>query len=96
MRKWKSILIWKIDFDSDVEKDFKKLDHTAQKRIIKFLKEKIAINENPRIHGKPLTGKLSGLWRYRVGDYRIISRIEDHIFTVLVIKVGHRKAVYDT
>lgn len=88
-------MTWKIEFDSDVEKDLKKLGHTAQKRIIKFLKEKIATENDPRTLGKALSGHLSGLWRYRVGDYRIISKIEDDVFVVLVIKVGHRKEIYD-
>ena len=88
-------MIWKIEFDSDVEKDLRKLGHTAQKRIITFLKEKIATVHDPRVHGKALTGNLIGLWRYRVGDYRIISKIEDDVYTVLVIKVGHRKEIYD-
>ena len=88
-------MIWKIEFDSDVEKDLRKLGHTAQKKIITFLKEKIATGYDPRVHGKALTGNLIGLWRYRVGDYRIISKIEDDVYTVLVIKVGHRKEIYD-
>ncbi len=88
-------MTWKIEFDSDVEKDLKKLGHTAQKRIIKFLKEKITPVQDPRIYGKALCGNLLGLWRYRVGDYRVISKIEDDVFTVLIIKVGHRKEIYD-
>jgi len=56
-------LTWKIEFDSDVEKDLKKLGHTAQKRIIKFLKENIATENDPRTHGKALSGNLNGLWR---------------------------------
>lgn len=88
-------MAWKIEFDSDVEKDLKKLGHTAQKRIIKFLKEKIMTIDDPRNYGKALTGDLTGLWRYRVGDYRILAKIEDHYFVVLVIHVGHRRNVYD-
>ncbi|MCX7116364.1 MAG: type II toxin-antitoxin system RelE/ParE family toxin [Legionellales bacterium] len=88
-------MIWKIEFDSDVEKDLRKLGHTSQKRIIKFLKEKIATAQDPRAYGKALSGNLMELWRYRVGDYRVISKIEDDVFTVLVIKVGHRKEIYD-
>ena len=88
-------MIWKIEFDSDVEKDLRKLGHTAQKRILKFLKEKIATSSDPRVYGKALKGSLIGLWRYRVGDYRIITKIEDDALIVLVIKVGHRKEVYD-
>lgn len=88
-------MIWKIEFDSDVEKDLKKLGHTAQKRIIKYLKEKISTSSDPRSLGKPLSGDLNGIWRYRVGDYRILAKIEDEQFVVLVVHVGHRKNVYD-
>lgn len=88
-------MVWKIEFDVDVEKDLKKLGYPAQKKIIKYLKEKIAPAYNPCLFGKPLTGNLSGLWRYRVGDYRIIAKIEKEIFVILVIEVGHRKNVYD-
>jgi mRNA interferase RelE/StbE len=87
--------MWKIEFDADVEKDLKKLGHAASKRIIKFLKEKIIPIEDPRVVGKPLSGDLSGLWRYRVGDYRIIAQIEDNNFVILVVHVGHRKNVYE-
>lgn len=88
-------MTWKIEFDSDVEKDLKKLGHTAQNRVFKFLKEKILTTDNPRKFGKALTGDLAGLWRYRVGDYRILAKIEDQKFVVLVVHVGHRKNVYD-
>ncbi len=88
-------MAWKIEFDSDVEKDLKKLGHTAQKRIFKFLKDKIMTADKPRNYGKALSGDLAGLWRYRVGDYRILAKIEDHHFIVLVVHVGHRKSVYD-
>jgi len=87
-------LAWKIEFDTDVEKDLKKLGHTAQKKIISYLKDKIIPMSDPRTLGKPLAGDLSGLWRYRVGDYRIIAKIEDNDFIILVIHVGHRKNIY--
>ena len=88
-------MAWKIEFDADVEKDLKKLGHTAQKRIINYLKEKISPASNPRSFGKALSGDLNGIWRYRVGDYRILATIEDEIFVILVIHVGHRSNVYD-
>lgn len=88
-------MTWKIEFDSDVEKDLRKLGHTAQKRILNFLKEKIMPSDDPRFSGKPLSGELTGLWRYRVGDYRIIAKIEDNNFIILVVHIGHRKNVYD-
>ncbi len=86
---------WKIEFDSDVEKDLRKLGHSVQQRIIKYLKEKIIPVENPRALGKPLSGEFSGIWRYRVGDYRILAKIEEENFIILVVHVGHRKNVYD-
>ena len=88
-------MTWKIEFDAEVEKELRKLGHTAQKKIITFLKEKIILSDNPRLLGKPLSGDLTGVWRYRVGDYRILAQLEDKNFIVLVIHVGHRKNVYD-
>jgi mRNA interferase RelE/StbE len=88
-------LTWKIEFDADVEKDLRKLGHTAQKRILTYLKEKIMTSEDPRSLGKPLSGNLIGLWRYRVGDYRILAKIEDDSFVILIVHAGHRKNVYD-
>lgn len=88
-------MIWKIEFDADVEKDLRKLGHTAQKKILNYLKEKILHTENPRLFGKPLSGDLKNLWRYRVGDYRILAQIEDDYFIILIVHVGHRKNVYE-
>ncbi len=87
-------MTWKIEFDTSVEKDLKKLGHTAQKKILKYIKEKILPSDNPRILGKSLSGKLSDIWRYRIGDYRLLAKIEDEQFIILVIHVGHRKDVY--
>lgn len=86
---------WKIEFDFDVEKDLRKLGHSAQQRIINYLKEKIIPAENPRVLGKPLSGNLAGIWRYRIGDYRILAKIENENFIILVVHVGYRKNVYD-
>ena len=88
-------MAWKIEFDSGVEKDLKKLGHTAQKKIFKYIKEKIIPANDPRLLGKPLAGDLAGIWRYRTGDYRILAKIEDEHLIVLVIHVGHRKNVYE-
>jgi len=56
-------LTWKIEFDTDVEKDLRKLGNTAQKRILAYLKEKIIPSDDPRALGKSLSGDLAGLWR---------------------------------
>lgn len=88
-------MAWRIDFTPDAEKSLSKLDHQTQKRISRYLREKIAPLENPRSRGEGLKANLSGLWRYRVEDYRIICRILDSRLVVLVIKIGHRREVYD-
>ncbi|MGK7955363.1 MAG: type II toxin-antitoxin system RelE/ParE family toxin [Crocosphaera sp.] len=87
-------MTWQIKFDPRAAKELKKLDKTVQKRIINYLKEQILSQDNPRLFGKYLTGDKRGLWRYRVGDYRIICNLLDDELIVLVIKVGHHKSVY--
>jgi mRNA interferase RelE/StbE len=66
----------------------------AQESIIRFLRERVQPSDNPRQWGKPLHGDKGGLWRYRVGDYRLICDVQDERITVLVLRVGHRKDVY--
>ena len=88
-------MLWKIKFDETIEKTLKKIDFDARKRIFDFLKLRVAIAENPRILSETMKGNYTGLCRYRVGDYRIICRIEDDTLTILVLKIGHRKNIYD-
>lgn len=66
-----------------------------QRRILSYLEERIAQAENPRDFGEGLTSSFAGLWRYRVGDYRIVCRIEDDRLVVFVVRIGHRRDVYD-
>jgi mRNA interferase RelE/StbE len=89
-----SVSRWKVEITRGAEKQIKKLDRTAQTAILRFLKERLQPAENPRQWGKPLHGEKGGLWRYRVGDYRLICDIQDEKITVLVLRVGHRKDVY--
>jgi mRNA interferase RelE/StbE len=70
-------------------------DAPARSRIIQYLKEQVAVQSNPRILGRGLKGNKQGLWRYRVGNYRIICEILDTRTIVLVVKVGSRQSVYD-
>jgi len=87
-------LVWTIEITRSAEKQIKKLDGPTQKSIIRFLRERLKSAENPRQWGKPLHGDKQGLWRYRVGDYRLICDIQDEKITLLVLEVGHRKDVY--
>lgn len=88
-------MVWEIKFDDASKKDLAKLDKQAAKRITSFLRNRVAMQEDPRSIGKALQGsQFSSLWRYRVGDYRIIASIEDNIFCVLVVRIAHRSKVY--
>ncbi|MEX3507875.1 type II toxin-antitoxin system RelE/ParE family toxin [Corynebacterium sp. LK2590] len=87
-------MAWEISFSPRAVKSFKKLDTAEQRRVSKFLREVGAL-EDPRLRGKALTANKSGLWRWRVGDYRIIADIVDARVVVVVVDVGHRSKVYD-
>ena len=87
-------MTWTIEFDEGVEKDLRKLDHTWQMRIRRYLLELRELPD-PRLRGKPLHGDLAGTWRYRVGDYRILCELLDNVLIIRVIVIGHRSSVYD-
>jgi len=87
-------LVWTIEITRTAEKQIKKLDPPAQQSVVRFLRERLKSAENPRQWGKPLRGDKRGLWRYRVGDYRLICNIQDERITMLVLEVAHRKDVY--
>jgi mRNA interferase RelE/StbE len=65
---------WRVEFDRDAARDLRKLSHDARRLILRYLRERIATAENPRRFGHALTGDLKGLWRYRVGDFRIVAK----------------------
>jgi len=89
-------MAWKVEASEEAERQLDKLDRQVAKRIVKFLNERIACLENPRSIGEALHGpKFGEFWKYRIGDYRIVVRIEDKILRVLVVKVGHRREVYE-
>lgn len=94
-KKWSAALAWQVDFSPAANKALTKLGVDTRKRIVKFMRERVANTDDPRGTGKALVGPaLSGLWRYRVGDYRILCRIEDEKICVVVIEIGHRREVY--
>ncbi|MGK5090866.1 type II toxin-antitoxin system RelE/ParE family toxin [Deltaproteobacteria bacterium TL4] len=88
-------MIWSVEFDDRARRELRKLDKQAQQEILSYLREKIATSEDVKRFGKPLVADKQGLWRYRISDYRIICRIENEQLVVLVVRVGHRKNVYE-
>ncbi len=93
---WRKNLTWMVEWDDRARKELRKLDKQRQKDILKYLRERIAVDADPRRFGKPLSYDKHGLWRYRVQDVRIICRIEDDELLVLVVRVGNRKLVYSS
>lgn len=88
-------MAWRIEFDPAAVEDLAALDRAVQHRIIKVLRERIALLDDPRAIGEALRGKELGVfWKYRIGDYRLICRIEDEIIRILVLRIGHRREVY--
>ena len=86
-------MAWTIEITRTAEKQITKLHRDAQQAIVRFLRERLAVTANPRQWGRPLQGEKRGLWRYRVGDYRLTCDIQDERITVMVLQVGHRKDV---
>jgi len=88
-------LAWLIKIDEGAKKDLAKLGKPVAKRVTSFLKNRLQKLTDPRSIGEALKGKKFGeLWKYRVGDFRIIAKIEDKQLLILVVRVGHRKNVY--
>ncbi|HEY7301290.1 MAG TPA: type II toxin-antitoxin system RelE/ParE family toxin [Xanthobacteraceae bacterium] len=85
---------WRVEFHSAAVRDLRKLGADAESRVLRYLRERIASSGDPRRFGHALTGDRGGLWRYRVGGYRIVAEIEDDRFVVLVVRIGHRRQVY--
>jgi mRNA interferase RelE/StbE len=86
---------WDYSFSETALAALRKLDRTAQAKIVRYLDERIATAEDPTRFGKPLRGAQHGYWRYRVGDFRFIATLQRAQVHVLVVKVGHRSTVYD-
>jgi mRNA interferase RelE/StbE len=85
---------WHVFFDPAAEKQFSKLGKTAQRDIEKYIAKHLESEEDPRRFGKPYLS-IKGAWRYRIGDFRLVCQIQSEKVVVLVIKVGHRREVYD-
>jgi len=86
---------WRVEFDRAAVRDLRKLGLEGERRVLRFLRERITGSDDPRRLGQALTGDRKGLWRYRVGDYRLIVSFEDDRLIVLFLRLGHRRTVYD-
>ena len=84
---------WTVSVSDVAERQLRKLDRPIQRRILDWLDDRIEACKKPRHFGEPLKGDLAGLWRYRVGDYRILCEIREQEVVVLVLSVGHRRQI---
>lgn len=87
-------MAWSVELSALARKQLAKMGANAAGEITRYLKNRIAPSDDPRQFGKGLVGDLSGYWRYRVGDYRIVCQLIDERLVVLVVEVGHRREVY--
>lgn len=83
-----------VEIGEFAAKQLRKLDRQQQKPLLDWLWDRIEGCKNPRHFGEPLKDDLDGLWRYRVGDYRIICEIQDEKLIVLALAVGHLRKIY--
>ncbi|MFN0194494.1 MAG: type II toxin-antitoxin system RelE family toxin [Aestuariivirga sp.] len=88
-------MAWTIEFEPRAIKDLDDLDIVVRRRVLSFLRERVALLDDPRQLGEMLEGKkYRGIWKYRVGDYRVLAEIKDAVVTILVVEIGHRREIY--
>ena len=87
-------MTWTIEYTETAKTQLRKLDKQMARRLVDYMNERIARLEDPRSLGMALTGPMGGLWRYRVGDCRVICDVQDGALRVLVVRVGRRDTVY--
>ena len=80
--------------DENFEREFKKLDKTVRVMITQWIKKHLMDCDNPRAFGKALVGNLKGYWRYRIGNYRLLTIIKDDELIIVAVEIEHRKSVY--
>ena len=85
---------YKVEYLPSVFKTLEKMDRFTKRIIVEWIEKNLVNCENPRLYGKPLSANRVGQWRYRIGDYRVIAKIEDDKLIILVIAIGHRKDIY--
>lgn len=87
-------MTWTVEWDDKARRELRKLDRSTQETILRYFRERIMGDKDPRRFGKGLRHQHRGLWRYRIGDYRAICQIQDNRLTVLVLVLGHRRHIY--
>ncbi len=87
-------MAWRFEYLRSAQKSVNRLDPQIRERIRTYLRDRVAVHDDPRQLGKALKGPLATYWRFRVGDYRIICDIQDRRLVILVVTIGHRSDIY--
>lgn len=85
---------WRVEVSDVAERQIRKLDPPVRKRLLDWLDDRLEGCKNPRHFGEPLKGDRAGLWRYRVGSYRILCELQDDCLVILTLNIGHRREIY--
>lgn len=95
MRIWSGNFVWRIEFATSAARQLRRLDPVVARRLLAFLRERIAPLADPRAQGAALRGdELGQFWKYRVGHYRVVAEIHDRDIRILIVRIGHRSPVY--
>lgn len=86
--------MYHVVYNEKAKKKLKKIDVSARKKLKSWIEHNLEGCDNPRLHGKALTGKFGDLWRYRVGNYRILAKIHDNEVLIVIVDAGHRREIY--
>jgi mRNA interferase RelE/StbE len=88
-------MAWKVELSAEADRGLARLDAQHRRRILTFLQERVANLDDPRSIGQALHGsRLGEFWRYRVGPFRLICKIQDNRLVVLVLRIGDRREIY--
>ena len=88
-------MTYRVEYTRTAVRQIRKMDRQIAAFILTFIEDRLVGCEDPRLYGKPLQGNLGDKWRYRVGDYRILAKIQDESVVITVVEVGHRKKIYE-
>lgn len=86
--------MYQVKFSEHAVKGLKKLDKPTARVIKNWIIKNLVDTTDPRQHGKPLTGNLKGIWRYRVGDYRLFAEIQEDVLIVFLFEIAHQREIY--
>ena len=87
-------MTYHVEFTKHALNDLKKLDKQTAALILGWIRKNLEGCTDPRVHGKGLTANRSDEWRYRIGDYRLLTKIEDRKLIILMLTIGHRSEAY--